>query len=298
MQRKAISAVLGMVFMSGCVPTPEAPPQTMGAVEQGPAYGYRPLDPLTVNLNHPDKVPVTNCRILELLPDETMRFAVGDVTESGSVSFGLAKAGLAGRRYVVIVDFMLSDTMSVPAVGGMPAATPTAAVSAMAASATAAPAVVVPTPTPPVPKPVTNGASVAERFVPTYVGLGLRLTANLMVKEGEVDLGNLVAIGAAAETRRVYGTLVIQTLGISGEGVASSIPIPSEISASSIQNALVAIGTIKSKIYDEKTTLSPRVVAIYNTFGKDTQNFNTFFAGLMRNAPTLNERINSSHCNP
>jgi hypothetical protein len=263
------------MLASGCLSAPQTPPQTTAAVQQGPAYGYRPLDPLTVKLMHPEKVPVTNCRILELLPDQTLRFAVGDVTESGSVSYGLAKAGFAGQRYVVVVDFMLSDTISAPTVAPLATAVTTPA-------------------TPP--GPSVNAA--AERFVPTYVGVGLRLTANLKVNSGEVDLGNLIAIGAAAEAKQVYGTLVIQTLGISGEGVAAAIPIPSEVSASSIQNALVAIGTIKGKIYDEKTALSPRVVGIYDTYGTDTKGFDAFFATLMRNPPTLTVRENSNHCNP
>jgi hypothetical protein len=293
MQRTVVGAVLGVMLASACVPSVESPPQTIAAGKAGPAYGYRPLDPLTVSLNHPQGVPVTNCRILEILPDQTLRFAVGEVTESGSVSFGLAKAGFEGQRYVVIVDFMLSDTFSVPAVA-LAAPVPATTVAPPTAPAAAAPA----TTTPGTTAPATSSNAAADRYVPTYIGVGLRLTANLMVRKGEVDLGNLIAIGAAAEAKQVYGTLVIQTLGISGEGVASAIPIPSEISASSIQNALVAIGTIKGKIYDEKTSLSPRVVGIYDTFGNDTKGFDTFFAGVMRNPPVLNERINSNHCNP
>jgi hypothetical protein len=239
--------------------TPAAVPPTIGATLEGPTYGYRPLDPLTAKLEHSEKTPVTNCRILELLPDETMRLAIGQVDISGNISYGLAKAGVQGNRYVVILDFIKSDTKTLASSG-----------------------------------PGAGTATVTH--VPAYVGIGLRLSANLIVNQGNVDLGNLIAIGAAAQAKQVSGTLVIQTLGISGESVDAALPIPSEISTASIQNALVAIGTMKSKIYDDKTSLSPRLVGIYNVFGNDSKAFDVFFASVLENPPSLTERENSSHC--
>lgn len=222
---------------------------TVGAEQQGPTYSYRPLDPLKALLWHPPEVPVTNCRILELLPDETMRFAVGQLDVSGNVSYGVATAGTEGHRYVVVLDYIKSDTFAIPST-------------------------------------TSPGSS-----VPTYVGVGLRLSANLFVRKGNVDLGNLIAIGAAAQANQLTGTLVIQTLGISGKSVA--LPVPSEISVSSIQNALVAIGTIKGKIYDADTAISPRVVGTYDVFGKDTAAFDQYFASILASPPELRQRVNS-----
>ena len=141
-----------------------------------------------------------------------------------------------------------------------------------------------------------QAAGAGPEFVPTYVGIGLRLTANLVVLQGSVDLGNLIAIGAAAQEKRVSGTLVIQTLGISGPSIAAIMPIPNEISASSIQNALVALGTIKGKIYDEATEISPRVVGTYDVFGSDTKAFGAYFAAVMLDPPKLKQRIHSPRC--
>ena len=234
--RRFVTAIIVLVGLNGCA-VPQAPlPKTIAAQQEGPSYGYRPLDPLAAYLDH-EKVPVTNCRILELFPDETVRLAVGQIAANGNVSYGLAKVGYENNRYVVILDYMKSDTRSMSVTAGATEASTTAGVSN-----------------------IWSG-----RQVPTYVGIGLRLTANLIVNSGSVDLGNLIAIGAAAQAKQVSGTLVIQTLGISGESVASALPIPSEISAASIQNALVAIGTIKSKIYDPNTSLSPRVIGIYKS---------------------------------
>jgi hypothetical protein len=231
-------------------------PATIGASTQGPTYAYRPLDPLEAKLEN-NGVEVTNCRILDLLPDETMRLAVGQVDLSGNVSYGVAKAGAERQRYVVVLDYIKSTTSSIK-------------------------------------RPSSQEADAGPAFVPTYVGIGLRLTANLVVTKGNVDLGNLIAIGAAAQENRVSGTLVIQTLGISGSAVV--LPIPSDISVSSIQNALVAIGTIRSKIYDSATEISPRVVGTYDVFGSNTKAFDAYFAEVMQSPPTLTQRIHSQRC--
>src|SRR5262245_15034291 len=159
--KRTIGAVLGIGLLCGCTTSTLqtlTEPKTSGETRQGPTYAYRPLDPLSAKLWHPERVPVTNCRILELLPDETMRPAVGQIDMSGNVSYGAAKAGAKGQRYVVVLDYIKSETFSRP-------------------------------------KPSTDGgASGPVGLVPTYVGIGLRLSANLIVNEGNVDLGNLIAI--------------------------------------------------------------------------------------------------------
>jgi hypothetical protein len=262
---RALFLAVPLLFFAGCTVPRATLPQTDAAQQQGPSYGYRPLDPLSANLQHSLKVPVTNCRILELFPDETVRLAIGQLDASGNISYGVAKAGYQGNHYTVVLDYTKTDTRSLSATGNQAA--------------------------------IASGAdSMAGRQVPTYVGIGLRLSANLTVNSGTVDLANLIAIGAAAQAKQLSGTLVIQTLGISGETVASAIPIPSEISESSIQNALVAIGTIKSKIYDDRTSISPRVIGIYNIFGNDAKSFDLFFASILNNPPSVTERENSSHC--
>ncbi|MHB8523804.1 MAG: hypothetical protein ACYDH9_24035 [Limisphaerales bacterium] len=113
------------------------------------------------------------------------------------------------------------------------------------------------------------------------------MTANVLVNEGSIDLGNLIAIGAAAQAKKVSGTLIIQALGISGEGISSSIPIPSEINTTTIQNAIMALGTIKSKIYLDETSISPRVVAVYNNPGGGAETINGFISSLLERELTL-----------
>lgn len=270
-----IATLLTTLACSGCKildPTPKPPeppavPQTVAADRQGPSYEYRPLDPLKAKVERPKEaplVPASNCRILEMLPDETVRLAIGHVKASGGVSYGVARIGVAGERYVAILDYLKSDTLTVPEI-----------------------------------KEVKEGdrppPPTSETPIPTYVGVGLRMTANFAVTEGSVDLGNLIAIGAAAQAKQIVGTLVVQSLGLSGKNVL--LPIPSDISPASIQQALVAIGTIKSKIYDADTQISPRVVGTYDVF-QDTKAFDEYFSQVLRKPPTVYLRVNSNLCKP
>jgi hypothetical protein len=103
--------------------------------------------------------------------------------------------------------------------------------------------------------------------VPFCSGVGLRVTAKFIVNEGSVDLGNLIASGAAAQAKQVSGTMNVQALGITGRAISALMPMPSEINASTIQNALLNLGAIKAKIYDEGTNVTPRDVGLYNTVG-------------------------------
>lgn len=252
----------GVLLLSGCsLPTFDnvKVPETPAELRQGPTYSYRPLDPLDAKLTRPEQVAVTNCRILELLPDETMRFAVGQVDMSGSVSYGVASAGVAGQRYVVVLDYMKSTTFQHP-------------------------------------KPTPDGTTAAIRSAPTYVGIGLRLSANLVVHKGTIDLSSLLSLGVAGEAKQVSGSLMLQTLGVSGPAISAALAIPSDISTASIQAALVSIGTIKSKIYDADTDISPRVVGTYDVFGAQPEKFDAYFDTLLSNPPELRIRVNSPRC--
>jgi len=104
--------------------------------------------------------------------------------------------------------------------------------------------------------------------IPVYIGVGLRLTASILVMKGSVNLSSLGALAAAAEAGKLTGSLTVQTLGITGDNVATSLPLPSEINQTTIQNAILSLGSIKAVMYDkENTIITPRIVGIYNLIG-------------------------------
>ncbi len=227
-------------------------PATSGDTKSAQSYGYNPVDSLPVTVSPPN---ASREKKLEALPDETMRLAIGQFDGKSGLTFGPAAAGVAGNSYVVILDYTKFTTKSFGV-----KKTPTEG-NRVSVSLTTAPN--------------------PDAVVPVYVGVGLRLTANVTVKEGTVDLGNLFALGAAAQAKQISGTLVIQSLGLSGEGVSPLIPIPSEINPTTVQNALMAIGAIKAKIYEGKITVVPRVVGVYNNLGGGQETINGFISSIL-----------------
>ena len=252
--------VLSAWFVTGCTTTQPPIPLTQGDPQNAPSFGYTPLDPLPVGVAPipSNLMDQRNRIILESLPDETIRIATGRITGKGNINFGPAQGGVEGENYVVIIDYIKYTTNSF-------------AVSIDQDSV----ATILP----------EGSEANPDAVIPVYIGVGLRLTATIHVREGTIDLGNLFAIGAAAQAGQVSGSLVVQTLGVSGEGVSGLIPVPGRIDDSTIQNAIVALGSIKAKLYEDDTRLTPRVVAIYNTIGGGEGTINGFISNLVANQP-------------
>lgn len=268
-------AFLSVTFW-GCASTKKIDtPLTQGDPQNAVSYGYQPIDPLpvtikmemdndeTITLRTSKPIPDKNKRIMASLPDETMRLAIGQIDGKGNASFATAKLGYAGSSYIVILDYIKFDTKSLPVI---------------------------------VKKDSTNQIedfkssfdynTNPDAIIPVYVGVGLRFTATITVNEGSVDLGNLFALGLAAEAKKVTGTLIIQTLGISGKDISTLIPMPSQINTTTIQNAIMSLASIKAKIYDDGAELNPRVVGFYNNIGGGQATVQKFITSVLTQGMT------------
>ena len=243
-----------LILMTGCSLSKHMPKATtIGDPTNAYSYGYQPIDPLPVSYgidsgqgkimmsSYGAKIP--NKRIMESFPDETMRLAIGELDGKGNISFASSKYGYAHSSYIVILDYIKFDTKTLPVVVLKDSLNRVLDFKRSA----------------------TPGES--DAIIPVYIGVGLRFTANITVNEGSVDLGNLFALGLAAESKKVTGTLIIQTLGISGKDISSLIPMPSQINTTTIQNAIMSLASIKAKIYEDDAELTPRVVGFYNNLG-------------------------------
>lgn len=94
------------------------------------------------------------------------------------------------------------------------------------------------------------------------VGVGLRLISQITTFESGINIGDISSIGLAAKAGKLNGTLMIEVVGIKSKEVTTLLPLPSEINQSTIQSAMQALATIKSKIYDTDTKLYPQVMAV------------------------------------
>lgn len=262
--RRPLTAMLALsAVLSGCASWTQ--PATQGDPSNAVSYGYQPLDPFPIKIiaDPAGKKPAPS-DVLDALPDETMRMAIGKLDVNGNISYGPTSISAANSKYVVTIDYVKSNTIPM-FVKKSPGSKPN-----MFTVAT-----------------VAKGAD-ANMSVPIYVGVGVRLTANLTTTQAGINLGNLIAIGAAAQANALTGTIVIQTLGLSGENISTALPIPNDVSVASIQSAIQALGTMKAKLYDtSKTTIQPRVVGVYNNLGGGSETINGFISSVLENPPPL-----------
>ncbi|GJL73380.1 MAG: hypothetical protein NMNS01_25790 [Nitrosomonas sp.] len=237
--------------------------------------------------------------LLESLPDNAVRMSIEQFNGSGNVNYGPAGIGFKGESYKVTVDYLNSDTTNFRVFISR----------TVFNKFTGKPYFVdllapideriydnfydVRTFPPP---PTVNYIKKAdgekeqkkqkpfyyEYNIPVYVGIGLRVTANVDVIGASANISGLGVIGAEAEANSVKGTLIVQTLGVNGKSIAAALPIQSELNRTTAQNAIVAIGSIKALLYDKKTIIAPRVVGLYLPFPGNKSLINAIISEISR----------------
>lgn len=293
--KRLFGIVFLLLILSGCKSLPELP-KTIG--EANSAYTYIPIDPLPIfeeqGRSCEINLDVKFKDLLESLPDQAVRLAIAQLNGTASGSFGPASVGFENNTYQVVLDYISVDATQLPVyirreissgpdagkeiplyddkidfssryiIKAAPRINPFSAGSS---------------------KQYTRNESEGELVVfPVYIGVGLRLTATVYVIEGSVILSSLGAIAAEAQAGKLTGSLTVQTLGITGNNVSTTLPLPSEINQSTIQNAILSLGSIKAVLYDEENTkITPRVVGIYNPVGGGKEVVNGIISVLAEN---------------
>ncbi|MEM8782373.1 MAG: hypothetical protein AAGE65_05885 [Planctomycetota bacterium] len=247
-------------------------PQTVAATKSG--YTYIPLDSFAVDLTDESKQVVDTAtdasdkrKILELLPDNNVRVSVEQFDAKGGITYGIATSTAKGSTYKVTVDYINVDTVNLQLYIAKKARNHKTGIYEFVG----------------LNEPNTgkytffseyylterdaptgdDGDNYVKVNIPIYVGIGLRVAADVESIRSNVKITSLPAISAAAEAGRVNGTLTIQTLGINGKLVSAALPLQSELNTTTAQNAVSSIGAIKALLYDENTVVRPRVVGIY-----------------------------------
>jgi len=94
------------------------------------------------------------------------------------------------------------------------------------------------------------------------VGVGLRAEASFLSNEDGAKIADIVNIGASAQTNQISGTMAFQTMGVESKAISDALPIPSQLSSSTVQNALQTMATVKANIYAQETNVVPQIVGI------------------------------------
>src|SRR6478735_2207870 len=228
-----------LVALSGCKHRPANAPASSDM--------YTPVAPLALNT-----CGENGNAWLNVLPNETSQVTVVQNDGSGSVSYGPATVVVVGHSYKVLVDYILYTTTTMPTrwsrsvsggedqyyfespgnrfafrikeePKGIGIDPKQAAVTVVADVTT-------------VRRSQDEESLVA---IPVYVGIGFRLEADVVVTKGTVNIGSVSALGVAATAGHISGSLAVQRIGIQGNNVPP-VPIPNEISTSTIQSVLQA----------------------------------------------------------
>jgi hypothetical protein len=222
--------------------------------------GYQPIDPISINDSE-----IKTDSIINYFPNEAARVAVGTVNKNGTITFGPGTIAVSGESYTVIIDYIKYHTTSIPAHYSYEQQNTADKTQIEETLQTQFGTIKSQ-------KSINFNTQLdtSQLFtgnkqkikIPVYVGVGLRIQANITVLKDSLglNLGSLYNLGVAASQNQINGTLIIQTLGISGKQISSAIPIPDKINESTIQNAIISLATIKSKLYDNDTSIKAHVV--------------------------------------
>ena len=112
----------------------------------------------------------------------------------------------------------------------------------------------------------------------------MRLAADIRALKSGIALTSLGAIAAEAEASALSGTLTVQTLGISGKSIATTLPLPSKLDQTTVENGIMALATARAIIYsdDGDVYTVPRVVGLYSPVGSDPRLINAIYSELAR----------------
>jgi len=269
--------------------SPAASPQTQAALQSG--YTYVPVDPFSVQI-----IPGENCvadapyypELLASLPDNSVRVSLEQFDGSGSLGIGPLGASVEGGTYKVTLDYINADTTNIDmyfrrsvVVGDdeyyHPMHSPSPAGSHPDDDSFEVRSIY------DLSEDEARDQNFERHSIPVYVGVGLRIISNVVVSGANVDVSGLGAIAASAQTSSLSGNLVVQTIGVNGKSVAAALPIQSELNPTTVQNAIVAIGSVKTLLYEDDTVTAPRVVGLYLPFMGDKRLVNGIISVLVTN---------------
>lgn len=87
---------------------------------------------------------------------------------------------------------------------------------------------------------------VFEGSVPVYVGVGVRILAEINNISGNVNFSSLPAISASATATGARGTISVGAMGITGDAIGLMIQQPVALNDATVQSALQSVGAIKA----------------------------------------------------
>ena len=272
--------------------------------EQRAGFTYVPIEPMgviPVCQDCPEGAPLTKNILLNGLPDNSVRIATRKI--SGSAKGGIGAIGLntgiEGNTYEVIIDYVTTETINMRFYGYWQSFQTDRDGEIVERGESRRSFYDRPYNT----KARGNGFGTSWKLIvtgvegdtidevlsiteytvdrekdafniPVYVGLGLRLKANVTVLKGTVDFTGLGAITSAVEAGNASGSMSVQTIGVTGPAPRMNLKIINEISENTVIDQIQTLASVKAAIEGADTIVSPRIVGFHNTPGTDSQGIN------------------------
>jgi hypothetical protein len=309
------------VILCACGSLGKRLPESPG--ERASGFGYVPLDGLAIRESRDfTTCPYDTVRrrqagtlrpLLQDLPDLSVRFAVASFSADGALTFGPAKITAAGGTYRAVLDYVNVDALPVDVFlrmmvkrGEQPAA-PRKILSPVQQDEE------IVSYEAQIQDPPYNAAdsvayqALVEQFeqvtIPVYVGIGMRLSADIRALKSGINLTSLGTIAAAAQANGLSGTLTVQTLGITGKAIATALPLPSRLDQTTVENGILALGSSRAIIYGAAgapgdVTMTPRIVGLYSPVGSDPRLINAIYSALSREKPPFERTCTAEAAEP
>lgn len=117
------------------------------------------------------------------------------------------------------------------------------------------------------------------------VGISVRMVAKIKTKSAGINIASIEGLGIAATHKKVTGSLEVRANGVSSEKINAQIPVTTDLSPASISNALQAVATIKSHIFDAESKITPQFLAISQGIKDKDPNRQTRFNQIINGHP-------------
>jgi hypothetical protein len=168
-------------------------------------------------------------KLKSLLPDFSIDFYIRKIGTEGVVLYGLSAVTGTPGAYEIIYDITKSTT--VPVAGSSPGV-----------------------------------SSTPSSFI--KVGVGIRIKAIVTTTKANIEVSNLNHLALAEANGDLKGGLSFMLFGLVGEEVINMAPNSTAmINLSSIDSFMQSIAILKSRLYDAKTVLVPRIFSVQRNAG-------------------------------
>ena len=168
-------------------------------------------------------------KLKRLLPDFNIDFYIRKIGAEGKVMYGISAVTGAPGTYEIIYDITKSTTVPVTGSGSPASTTPSSFIK---------------------------------------VGVGIRIKAVVTTSKSNIEISNLNHLALAEANGDLRGGLSFLLFGLVGEEVINMAPNSTAmINITSIDSFMQSIAILKSRLYDDKTVLVPRIFSVQRNAG-------------------------------